>query len=755
MGRGSGDCGRRGRRCDRDAFARGARGRARRGRRRRARRLAVRPPRGIRRRGFSAAAVAARLRVPGRSRGPRRLPHGVVVSERHAERPGRRRPAASRRAMAPHAHRAARAVARRGGAGRGPVGLEHVADLRGPLLDLVACRCRARGERQAEPRRGGSRRRERAARAHLARELAPHRARAGRRRAGPRAPPRCGRDRARPRAPQREAAGHGRRRRQSGRARAVPVLHAAACRGAGHARRGRAADRGRGPLLVRARMGRAAAAGRPRRHRPLHAAPRRRQGADPAAHASHARRRRADGVDDRAAGRPRRLGLAARRRRRPARAGRALDQPAHGHPLSDKVEPRGPRPGPRPGADAACGGPGRRSVAAVLGRPGPGRRDGGRRGFRATQRIRRVMDARLFERLPAARLRRLAAVTAAAAALLVAGCSGTAGGALVKAEPGPVPAAPQRMGDPEIGRDVIESGRYMTCGMPYAAWRRVGGAPGSGAESSASRDGLPYYMSVTEDERGVEIANANCLLCHAALFDGEPVIGLGNESLDFTDDPSELADAVGAYVLGPEQAETWRKWADRIAAIAPYMITDTVGVNPAPNLTLALIAHRDAKTLAWHDTPQMEPPPERPLPLSVPPWWRVAKKHAVFYNGMGRGDQVRFMMMKSLVCTDGVDEAERIEEMFTHVRAYIASLEPPAYPYPIDEALAARGEPIFAEHCSSCHGTYGEDGEYPNRLVALDVVGTDPAYALQAYEDSDRFMRWFNRSWYGERAEAR
>lgn len=367
------------------------------------------------------------------------------------------------------------------------------------------------------------------------------------------------------------------------------------------------------------------------------------------------------------------------------------------------------------------------------------------------------MNARRFERLPGERLRRLSAVTAAAAALLLAaGCSGSDGGALVKAEPGPIPAAPQRPGDPEIGRDVIESGRYMTCGMPYSAWRRVGGAPGSGAEQSAEgRDALPYYMSVTEDERGVEIANANCLLCHAAPFEGEPVIGLGNESLDFTDDPSELADAVGAYVLGPQQAEAWRKWADRIAAIAPYMITDTVGVNPAPNLTLALIAHRDAKTLEWHDTPQMEPPPERPLPISVPPWWRVGKKHAVFYNGMGRGDHVRFMMMKSLVCTDDIEEAERIDEMFTHVRAYIGSLEPPAYPYPIDEALAARGAPIFEEHCSSCHGTYGEDGEYPNRLVALDVVGTDPAYARQAYEDSDRFMRWFNRSWYGERAEAR
>lgn len=351
--------------------------------------------------------------------------------------------------------------------------------------------------------------------------------------------------------------------------------------------------------------------------------------------------------------------------------------------------------------------------------------------------------------------RRALLATAAAALLFVSGCSGP-DDTVVKAEPGPIPAAPQRPGDPEIGREVIESGRYMTCGMPYAAWRRVSGAPGVGAgETGASADALPYYMSVSEDDQGVTIANANCLLCHGALFDGEPVIGLGDETLDFTDDPTELADAIGAYAVGPQQAAAWRKWADRIAAIAPYMITDTVGVNPAPNLTLALIAHRDPKTLAWFDEPKLEPPPERPLPISVPPWWRMGKKHSMFYNGMGRGDHARFMMMKSLVCTDSVDEAERIDEMFTHVRAFIASLEPPEYPYPIDDALAARGEPIFIEHCSSCHGTYGGDGEYPNRLVPLDVVGTDPAYARQAYDDSDRFMSWFNRSWYGELAEAR
>ena len=325
------------------------------------------------------------------------------------------------------------------------------------------------------------------------------------------------------------------------------------------------------------------------------------------------------------------------------------------------------------------------------------------------------------------------------------------------AEPGPVPAAPQRDGDPGRGYREIVDGDYTTCGMPYQAWRRTAGSAPNGvklAGRAARNADLPYSLSRHTDAQGVEIVTNNCLVCHAAEFDGELVIGLGNEWLDFTDDPRRLVDAIGAYVSGETQTAAWRKWAQRIDAISAYMITDTVGVNPAPNLTLALIAHRDPDTLAWSEEPLLEPPAENPLPISVPPWWRVGKKNALFYNAMARGDHARFMMMKSLVCTDDVAEAQAIDARFVNVRAYLASLQAPDYPYQIDSALAAHGEAVFADHCSACHGSYATDGDYPNLLVALDVVGTDPEYARQAMSEGERFMNWFNLSWYGEIASA-
>ena len=342
--------------------------------------------------------------------------------------------------------------------------------------------------------------------------------------------------------------------------------------------------------------------------------------------------------------------------------------------------------------------------------------------------------------------------------LFLSGCTEGPDRNAAKADPGPVPPAQQRPGDPDAGYDTLVNGGHVTCGMPYSAWSRTERPQEAGpvlpGRRGRNRD-LPYFLSAHRNPRGVEIVSTNCLWCHGGVFNGELVIGLGNESLDFTENPTALVDQIGTYVVGDKETAAWRKWAERVSAMAPYMVTDTVGVNPAPNLTLALMAHRDPQTLEWSEEPHMEPPPERPLPVSVPPWWRIKKKHAMFYNAMGRGDHVRFMMMKSLVCTDDVAEARSIDEGFTDVRAYIASLEPPDYPFAIDEALAQEGAVVFENHCAKCHGTYGPEGSYPNRVVSLEVVGTDPAYALQAHEQSDRFIQWFNRSWYGEIAEAR
>ena len=342
-------------------------------------------------------------------------------------------------------------------------------------------------------------------------------------------------------------------------------------------------------------------------------------------------------------------------------------------------------------------------------------------------------------------------------ALMLWGCGNSAEAPLVLGATGELPKALQRAGDPQLGREILLNRGYVSCGVPFDAYRAA--SPARGPDPTlAGRLGrnaeLPYDLNATVDRNGVELVVSNCLACHGGRFDGELVIGLGNAFADFSGNPMRAIEGIGLLVEDGAPAEAWQRWADRIAAIAPYMVTDTVGVNPAPNLTMALMAHRDPSTLRWYEQPQLAPPPPTPLPTAVPPWWRMQKKHAMFYHGGGQGDHVPYMMLKSLVCTDTLDEARMIDEWFTHVRAFIASIEPPTWPYAIDEALAAEGEDVFNLHCAACHGIYDAEWSYPNLVVPLEQVGTDPAYARQAVE-AERFIRWFNRSFYGRGAQAR
>lgn len=337
--------------------------------------------------------------------------------------------------------------------------------------------------------------------------------------------------------------------------------------------------------------------------------------------------------------------------------------------------------------------------------------------------------------------------------LVLAGCREEEAGGF-RSETGVVPAVVQRAGDPDAGYRALVNEPYVACGMPYDAYRRVAPDTG-GADLIPGREGrnaeLPYPLTSHVTPDGVEVVTSNCLTCHAAPIGDELIIGLGNEFGDFTQDPNRFALQVGTYVRGEAETRAWQHWADRIDGIAPYIQTATVGVNPAPNLTWALMAHRDPETLAWSQTPLIDPPPEDPLPISVPPWWGMSKKNAMFYTTIGRGDHAHFMLLASMLCVESLDELDVIDAYAADIRAFIASLEAPAYPYPIDEALAAEGRAVFGAECSACHGTYGETETFPNRVIPVAEVGTDPAYATEATDGSrDRFYEWVARSPYGD-----
>ncbi len=65
---------------------------------------------------------------------------------------------------------------------------------------------------------------------------------------------------------------------------------------------------------------------------------------------------------------------------------------------------------------------------------------------------------------------------------------------------------------------------------------------------------------------------------------------------------------------------------------------------------------------------------------------------------------------------------------------WLLDAAPPAYPYPIDSALAAKGKPVYAEYCARCHGASGTDfaGELVGKVTPIGLVKTD-RHRLDSY----------------------
>jgi len=313
-----------------------------------------------------------------------------------------------------------------------------------------------------------------------------------------------------------------------------------------------------------------------------------------------------------------------------------------------------------------------------------------------------------------------------------------------------VPADPQRAGDPMKGYDYLVNGGYITCGVPRTIWNQYIG-PASPEDTIPGRTGdaygLPYNFSPATSSEGVKVVSANCMTCHAGRINGQLVIGLGAADNDFTSDPTTMIDAVTPLITDPTEKAEYARFSGRMHTIAPYTQPATIGVNPADNLTAVLMSHRDPATLAWSDTAMIDLPPAMVAPVDVPPWWRMAKKNAMFYSAAGRGDHARIMMTASILCTDSVAEATAIDAAFVDVRAWIEQLTPPAWPFSVDMSLATKGEAVFQKTCARCHGI-GDN--YPNELVPLDVVGTDPVLAQGTAQFAPPYVTWFQTSFWGQ-----
>jgi mono/diheme cytochrome c family protein len=320
--------------------------------------------------------------------------------------------------------------------------------------------------------------------------------------------------------------------------------------------------------------------------------------------------------------------------------------------------------------------------------------------------------------------------------------------------PVPIPPSKQRTGDAGAGYSYLTTGDYLRSGIPLSFFKM---SFGKSSVNYLNRDGdnknIPFDYTVVSAPNGERVVAPNCMQCHAQVFEGKLIMGLGNSTIDFThgekmDPKNAIAAEKLLKKLDPQKYDAAEPFLQVVKGIGGQLHTQVRGVNAADRLAALLASHRDPITFRWRDQPLLEIPKEV-IPTDVPAWWMLKKKNAMFYNGFGRGDFGRFLMASNLLTVNDTSESREVDAHFNDVLAYIYSIQPPHYPNQVNKTLVKEGGILFVQNCSKCHGNYGKENKYPNLLIPESEIKTD-SFLYKSNYQSYQFVEWFNNSWFAQ-----
>jgi mono/diheme cytochrome c family protein len=306
----------------------------------------------------------------------------------------------------------------------------------------------------------------------------------------------------------------------------------------------------------------------------------------------------------------------------------------------------------------------------------------------------------------------------------------------------------------ERGREALTLHGYLGPTWGDDAYRRAGAEWGPGApdpdrdpegyldafceryglhRAPYPNDGLPMGLrrGVLKDGRKSGIV-VDCMLCHGGSIGGQSIVGLGNTRLDLHRLFQEMARANGGRF-----------------PLSPYVINSSRGTVNAGMFSAVLLSIRNTDlSMRRFPLPLGANLPE----MDTPAWWNLAPKETMYYDGRTPSASAR-ASLQFFLGEKSLDELKALEPTMADMMAYMRSLSPPKYPFPVDAKAAARGRLVFESKCAKCHGRYDESGvvDYPNEVVPLKTIGTDTARAVGM---SDKMVAHYNATWFAEKHPA-
>ena len=122
-----------------------------------------------------------------------------------------------------------------------------------------------------------------------------------------------------------------------------------------------------------------------------------------------------------------------------------------------------------------------------------------------------------------------------------------------------------------------------------------------------------------------------------------------------------------------------------------------------------------------------------------PSIWNLAAHEGMKLNWGGETPSPRSVIIDSALGLQGNPKTVLQQEAWIH--QYLNSKQPPKYPFPINAALAGKGEAIYKAQCASCHAI--ALGSRAGQVIPIAEIGTDrnrldtwTAQAAQAANDA-------------------
>ena len=122
---------------------------------------------------------------------------------------------------------------------------------------------------------------------------------------------------------------------------------------------------------------------------------------------------------------------------------------------------------------------------------------------------------------------------------------------------------------------------------------------------------------------------------------------------------------------------------------SPLIFCNVRGTIEAGAMAVFLLGLRNPD-LSLH-TPRLDLDLHDDMCEDTPAWWLLKKKKTMYHTGGGDARSVRSLMQFMMSPLNSASSITREEATFRDIQAFILSLEPPKYPFPIDAALRQEG----------------------------------------------------------------